>query len=272
MHCPRPAVTRFSLWTWATGRTPRAKVYVRHDEPRRSEAGRARCAVSTRSRRPAADRGASSGRSRASAPTYWTRTPRRRAAWRRGSHRRPVLTCHAFTDKERDGRCGFTLHIPVRDYVRHDGEAVARAGRCVGRTAWTTAALLRAPSAVTSRRLEDGVGLIAYLALAHQRGRPPRVTAYVSAEAYEVRPAARLPAGPGRDRRGGRERTPGDGAPSRRTAPSATARGRPVVVPPPGRPGGAAKRPAPWRSRPYGEPASGQGLLSARHTSRSSSR
>ncbi|CAM5541418.1 tryptophan dimethylallyltransferase family protein [Streptomyces aurantiogriseus] len=102
--------------------------------------------------------------------------------------RRPVLTCHSFTDKESDGPCGFTLHIPVRDYVRHDGEAVARAVTLLGRYGMDTAPLLRAPSAVTSRRLEDGVGLIAYLALAHQHGRPPRVTAYVSAEAYEVRP------------------------------------------------------------------------------------
>jgi hypothetical protein len=34
------------------------------------------------------------------------------------------------------------------------------------------------------------VGLIAYLALAHQQGRPPRVTAYLSSEAYAVRPPA----------------------------------------------------------------------------------
>jgi hypothetical protein len=32
------------------------------------------------------------------------------------------------------------------------------------------------------------VGLIAYLALAHQRDRAPRVTAYLSSEAYAVRP------------------------------------------------------------------------------------
>jgi hypothetical protein len=41
---------------------------------------------------------------------------------------------------------------------------------------------------VTGRRPEDGVGLIAYLALAHQQDRAPRVTAYLSAEAYAVRP------------------------------------------------------------------------------------
>jgi hypothetical protein len=48
---------------------------------------------------------------------------------------------------------------------------------------------------VTSRPLHDGVGLIAYLALAHEQGQPPRVTAYISSEAYTVRPpsAAQVP-------------------------------------------------------------------------------
>jgi hypothetical protein len=37
------------------------------------------------------------------------------------------------------------------------------------------------------------VGLIAYLSVAHQAGRPPRVSAYVSSEAYRVRPPAPRP-------------------------------------------------------------------------------
>jgi DMATS type aromatic prenyltransferase len=101
---------------------------------------------------------------------------------------RPVLTCHSFTGTDSDGPAGFTLHVPVRDYARHDEEVMARAVTLLGRYGMDPAPLLRAAAAVTSRRLQDGVGLIAYLALAHQHGRPPRVTAYVSAEAYEVRP------------------------------------------------------------------------------------
>ena len=109
---------------------------------------------------------------------------------------RPALTCHAFTGTETGRPSGFTLHIPVRHYARHDGEALARATTLLGRYGMDTVPLWRALAAVTSRRPEDGVGLLAYLALAHQQGRPPRVTAYISSEAYHVRPpmALRRPA------------------------------------------------------------------------------
>jgi hypothetical protein len=81
----------------------------------------------------------------------------------------------------------------VRDYARHDGEALARATALLDRHGIDAAPLRQALSAVTARRLEDGVGLIAYLSVAHQGGRPPRVSVYVSSEAYRVRPPARLP-------------------------------------------------------------------------------
>ncbi|CAM5623308.1 tryptophan dimethylallyltransferase family protein [Streptomyces fumanus] len=110
--------------------------------------------------------------------------------------RRPALTCHAFTGSA--APAGFTLHVPVRDYAGHDGEALARATVLLRRYGIDPSPLPRALSALTGRRPEDGVGLIAYLALAHQRGRAPRVTAYLSCEAYAVRPpepAAFRPAG-----------------------------------------------------------------------------
>ncbi|WP_328973237.1 tryptophan dimethylallyltransferase family protein [Streptomyces sp. NBC_00239] len=113
-------------------------------------------------------------------------------------HRRPGITCHAFTETGSARPSGFTLHIPVRDYARHDGEALDRAVAVLRRHGMDPAPLVRALSAVTARRPEDGVGLIAYLALVHQQGRPPRITAYVSSEAYAVRPPAaevRVPAG-----------------------------------------------------------------------------
>ncbi|BBC34966.1 hypothetical protein SGFS_062600 [Streptomyces graminofaciens] len=102
---------------------------------------------------------------------------------------RPVLSCHSFTRTD-GGPTGFTLHVPVRDYVRHDGEALTRAKAVLTRHGLDTAVLDRALAAVTARRPEDGVGLVAYVALAHERGRPPRVTTYISSEAYEVRPPA----------------------------------------------------------------------------------
>ncbi|MGW0392121.1 tryptophan dimethylallyltransferase family protein [Streptomyces sp. NPDC003042] len=107
--------------------------------------------------------------------------------------RRPGLSCHNFTETETGLPSGFTLHIPVRDYARHDGEALDRAVAVLRRHGMDPAPLPRSLSAVTGRPLQDGVGLIAYLALAHQQGRPPRVTAYISSEAYAVRPPVTVP-------------------------------------------------------------------------------
>lgn len=102
--------------------------------------------------------------------------------------RRPGQSCHAFTETATGLPGGFTLYVPVRDYARDDAEALERAVAVLERYGMDPGPLLRAVPAVTSRRLQDGVGLIAYLGLAHQHGRPPRVTVYLSSEAYAVRP------------------------------------------------------------------------------------
>ncbi|MFF0200852.1 tryptophan dimethylallyltransferase family protein [Streptomyces sp. NPDC005017] len=107
--------------------------------------------------------------------------------------RRPGQSCHVLTDATTGTPDGFTLYIPVRDYARHDGESLDRAVTLLNRYGMDPGPLHRAVSAVTSRRLEDGVGLIAYLALAHQHGRAPRVTVYLSSEAYAVRPPMTMP-------------------------------------------------------------------------------
>ncbi|CAM5296171.1 Prenyltransferase OS=Streptomyces antimycoticus OX=68175 GN=SSPO_059080 PE=4 SV=1 [Streptomyces antimycoticus] len=101
---------------------------------------------------------------------------------------RPALTCHSFTETATGLPSGYTLHVPVRDYVRHDGEARERAVAVLHSHDMDSAALDRALAAVSPRPLGDGVGLIAYVALVHERGRPPRVTVYVSSEAYRTRP------------------------------------------------------------------------------------
>jgi DMATS type aromatic prenyltransferase len=105
-----------------------------------------------------------------------------------GLVRRPFQSCHAFTETASGLPSGFTLYIPVRDHARHDGEALERAVTVLERHGMDAGPLIRAVSAVTGRRLTDGVGLVAYVSLAHQQGRRPRVTVYVSAEAYRVRP------------------------------------------------------------------------------------
>ncbi|MCX5197389.1 DMATS family aromatic prenyltransferase [Streptomyces sp. NBC_00249] len=108
--------------------------------------------------------------------------------------RRPVQSCHAFTETATGLPSGFTLYVPVRDYARHDGEALDRAVSVLERYGIDSAPLVESLSAVTSRPLREGVGLIAYLGLAHQQGKPARVTVYVSSEAYAVRPPAGAPA------------------------------------------------------------------------------
>jgi DMATS type aromatic prenyltransferase len=156
--------------------TPRVKVYLRHDDLSEEEAGRL----------PRTSWGPGSaevqGFFRTAAGLRSADGPDARLGGR------PVLTCHAFTETATGLPSGFTLHIPVRDYVRHDGEALARAVTLLCRHGMDPAPLLESMAAVTSRRPKDGVGLIAYVALTHQRGRPPRVTTYISSEAYAVRP------------------------------------------------------------------------------------
>ncbi|GLW53362.1 prenyltransferase [Kitasatospora phosalacinea] len=110
--------------------------------------------------------------------------------------RRPVLACHSFTDPEADRPTGFTLHVPVRDYAHDDREVLGRAEKLLPRYGIAPDVLRDALGALTPRRLEDGVGLIAYLAMVHQQGHDTRLTAYLSSEAYRVRPPNRRPTGP----------------------------------------------------------------------------
>ncbi|MFD5967253.1 tryptophan dimethylallyltransferase family protein [Streptomyces sp. NPDC060311] len=158
------------LGDWAE---PRVKVYVRHDNLTAGQAGRLSRMDSGPG--PAAVEG-------------FFRTAAGLGPDATGLGRRPGLSCHSFTDTRTARPSGFTLHIPVRDYVRHDGEALVRASRVLRHHGMDASVLDRALAALTERRPEDGVGLIAYLALAHQRDRAPRVTAYLSSEAYAVRP------------------------------------------------------------------------------------
>ncbi|MEN3586058.1 tryptophan dimethylallyltransferase family protein [Streptomyces sp. ZYX-F-203] len=152
---------------------PRAKVYLRHEGLTAGRVGSlVRCAGGGEERAMVEFFRAASGIEESDA----------------GLTGRPGLSCHAFTDAGSARPSGFTLHVPVRDYAPHDAEALARAEGVLRDQGIDGDPLARALGALTPRRPEDGVGLIAYLALAHQRGRTPRVTAYVSSEAYAVTP------------------------------------------------------------------------------------
>ncbi|MFF2778570.1 tryptophan dimethylallyltransferase family protein [Streptomyces sp. NPDC058052] len=154
--------------------TPRVKVYTRHLDLSAAEAG-------SLSR-------TGSGPGPAEIQEFF-----RAAAATDDLDRRPGLSCHSFTETETGRPSGFTLHIPVRDYARDDKEVLDRAVDVLRSHGMDPLPLVRSLPALTARRPKDGVGLIAYLALVHQQGHPPRVTAYLSSEAYAVRPPAKLP-------------------------------------------------------------------------------
>ncbi|MGW5776340.1 tryptophan dimethylallyltransferase family protein [Streptomyces sp. NPDC003863] len=153
--------------------TPRVKVYTRHLDLSATEAGNL-------SR-------TGSGPGPAEIQEFF-----RAAAATDDLDRRPGLSCHSFTETETGRPSGFTLHIPVRDYARDDKEVLDRAVDILRSHGMDPAPLVRSLPALTTRRPKDGVGLIAYLALVHQQGHPPRVTAYLSSEAYAVRPPTKL--------------------------------------------------------------------------------
>ncbi|HET9383346.1 MAG TPA: tryptophan dimethylallyltransferase family protein [Streptomyces sp.] len=155
---------------------PRAKVYLAHQDVRAEDAA----ALS----RTADAAGRTGLRDFFHAVTGADRHPDGEAALLR----RPFQSCHAFTRTASCRPTGFTLYVPVRDHARHDGEALERAVTVLEHHGIDPRPLVRGVTAVTGRRLTDGVGLLSYVSLAHQRGRPPRVTVYLSAEAYRVRP------------------------------------------------------------------------------------
>ena len=82
---------------------------------------------------------------------------------------------------------GYSVYVPIRDYVDDDLQARDRVAALVARHGFSPALLHRCVAAVSRRPLGAGVGLIAHVSL---RLGPPRpgVTVYLSAEAYEVTP------------------------------------------------------------------------------------
>ncbi|MER6675038.1 tryptophan dimethylallyltransferase family protein [Streptomyces sp. NPDC000983] len=102
--------------------------------------------------------------------------------------RRPLVSCLSFTPGDDEHPTGYTLHVPVRDYAPDDRVARDRAAVLLRRHGIPTDGLDRALAAVTPRDPAHGVGLISYLSLVRSTRQPPRVTVYLSPEAYEVRP------------------------------------------------------------------------------------
>ncbi|MFD5234580.1 tryptophan dimethylallyltransferase family protein [Streptomyces qaidamensis] len=182
---PDTAAYPFLALDLGTWEAPRVKVYTTHPGLSAAEA----CALNRVQPGPAPADIAAFFRIAAGAglPTGLGNEPETRL------DRRPALACHSFTEQSTDRPSGFTLHIPVRDYVRDDDESLIRADALLTHFGVDPSVLGDTLSALTTRPLSDGVGLISYLALAHERDRQPRITAYLSSEAYAVRPGTVIP-------------------------------------------------------------------------------
>ncbi|MEV6236954.1 tryptophan dimethylallyltransferase family protein [Lentzea sp. NPDC051838] len=102
--------------------------------------------------------------------------------------RRPLMSSYTFLSGDTDRPSGYSLYIPIRDYVRDDLEACERVLAIMARCGLDTAPFVMALASMVRRPLADGVGLIAHVSL--RLGRPrPGVTVYLSSEAYDVTPA-----------------------------------------------------------------------------------
>ncbi|WP_199440146.1 tryptophan dimethylallyltransferase family protein [Umezawaea beigongshangensis] len=98
---------------------------------------------------------------------------------------RPLISSYTFVDDDRDRPSGYSLYVPIRDYVADDAEARTRVLAVLQRCGIDPTGFENALNAVAGRPLTDGAGLIAHVSL--RLGRPrPGVTTYLSSEAYGV--------------------------------------------------------------------------------------
>jgi DMATS type aromatic prenyltransferase len=101
--------------------------------------------------------------------------------------RRPLMSAYNFLAGDTDRPGGYSVYIPVRDYVQDDLEACERVLAVMARCGLDSAPFVLALASIVRRPLGDGVGLIAHISL--RLGRPrPGVTVYLSSEAYDVTP------------------------------------------------------------------------------------
>lgn len=107
--------------------------------------------------------------------------------------KRPLVSSYTFLEQA-DRPVGYSLYVPIRDYVRDDAEAYDRVLTLVARYGYDPDVIRRAVAAVADRPLESGRGLIAHVSL--RLGAPrPGVTVYLSSEAYGTgAPDRRMPA------------------------------------------------------------------------------
>lgn len=94
---------------------------------------------------------------------------------------RPILNCFSF--RRAHAKPDVTVHVPIRCYVKHDAEALARVSDLL--TESDSERLSRALSAVSERPLNVGRGLLTYASM-RREAETTRVTVYLAPEAYSI--------------------------------------------------------------------------------------
>jgi DMATS type aromatic prenyltransferase len=99
--------------------------------------------------------------------------------------KRPLISSYTFLDDDPRVPSGYSLYVPIRDYVADDEEARRRVLAVMAKYDLDPVPFERALNAIARRPLDEGVGLIAHVSL--RMGLPrPGITAYLSSEAYDV--------------------------------------------------------------------------------------
>lgn len=99
--------------------------------------------------------------------------------------RKPVFSCMSWVDGVEDPKT--TTYAPVAGYVRDDADARARVVAFMRARGLDAQVYGNALAAFAERPLESGVGMQSYVSLRWDDG-APRITAYLSPEAYRVTP------------------------------------------------------------------------------------
>ncbi|WP_367128987.1 tryptophan dimethylallyltransferase family protein [Saccharothrix sp. HUAS TT1] len=99
--------------------------------------------------------------------------------------KRPLISSYTFLDGDDRAPSGYSLYVPIRDYVADDEEARRRVLAVMAKYDLDPTQFDNALRSVAHRPLDEGVGLIAHVSL--RMGRPrPGVTVYLSSEAHAV--------------------------------------------------------------------------------------
>ncbi|HEX3788110.1 MAG TPA: tryptophan dimethylallyltransferase family protein [Pseudonocardiaceae bacterium] len=96
---------------------------------------------------------------------------------------RPLVSSYTFVEGDTDRPSGYSLYLPIRDYVTDDEQALSRVSALLSRYGIDPTVINDGIAAVARRPLRAGVGLIAHVSLRLGRG-TPGVTVYLSSEAY----------------------------------------------------------------------------------------